>query len=203
MPFVGSSSRNLYRYDLAMSYKADYTFHHDLSNCYSQIDYFITSDSQFIAKFEILDSRSFLSDHFPIAITFGFTLTPTGFKPCSSCHPSQVNYLRWDHVDLQSYYSVTRQLFQQLVTTFNETDIECVSPTEIADFVNNVYNNIVEILYSNSIEYIPACKKHSTNSDGIRNSTPSKTMLSNLINFGKPPASHFLVLFLIKANPTN
>ena len=67
--------------------------------------------------------------------------------------------MRWDHADLQSYYSVTGQLLQQLMTTLNRTDTEHFSPTEIDDFVNNVYNNIVVILYSTSIEYLPARKK--------------------------------------------
>ena len=90
------------------------------------------------------------------------------------------------------------------MTTFNETDTEHFSPTEIADFVNNVYNNVVEILYSTSIEYIPARNRiFFTNSGGIRKFIPSKTMLSNLIHFGKPSANHILVLFLIKENPTN
>ena len=152
------SSRNLYRCDLAMSHKVDYTFHNDSSNCYSYIDYFVTSDSQLITKFQVLDSGSFLSDHLPIAIILGYTLAPIVSKPSSSCHPSQDNYLRWDHTDIQSYYSVTGELFQQLMITLNETDTEHFFPTEIADFVNNV-NNIVEILYSISIEYIPAGKK--------------------------------------------
>ena len=101
---------NLYRCDLAMSHKVDYTFHNDSSNCYSHIDYFVTFDSQLITKFEILDSGSFLSDHLPIAITLDYTLAPIVSKPSSSYHPSQVNYLRWDHSDLQSYYYVTGQL---------------------------------------------------------------------------------------------
>ena len=96
------SSRNLYRCDLATSYKVDYIFHNDSSNCYSHIYYFITSDSQLITKFEVLDSGSFLSDHLPIAITLGYTLAPSGSMPSSSCYPSQVNCLRWDHADLQS-----------------------------------------------------------------------------------------------------
>ena len=128
-----------------MSYKVDYTFHNDSSNYYSHIDYFVTSNSQLITKFEVHDSGSFLSDHLPIAITLGYTLAPIVSKPSSSCHPSQVNYLRWDHTNLLFYYSVTGQLLQQLMTTLNETETEHISPTEIADFVNNVYDNIAEI----------------------------------------------------------
>ena len=108
------SSRNLYRCNLAMSYKVDYTFHNDSSNCYSHIDYFVTSDSQLITKFEVLDYGSFLCGQQPVAITLGYTLAPIVSKPSSSCHPSQVNYVRWDHADLQFYYSVTGQLLQQL-----------------------------------------------------------------------------------------
>ena len=99
------------------------------------IDYFVTSDSQLITKFEVLDSGSFLSDHLPIAITLGYTLAPIGSKPSSSCYPSQVSYLGWDHADLQSYYSVTGQHLQQLMTTLDETDTEHFSDTEIDDFL--------------------------------------------------------------------
>ena len=56
------SSSNLYRCDLAKSHKVDYTFHNDSSNCCSHIDYFVTSDSQLITKYEVLDSGSFFSD---------------------------------------------------------------------------------------------------------------------------------------------
>ena len=122
------SSRNLYRSDLAMSHKVDHTFRNDSFICYRHIDYFVTSDSQFITKFEVLDAGSFLSDPLPIAITLGYTLAPIGSKPSSSCYPSQVSYLRWDHADLQSYCSVTGQLLPQLMTTFNETDTEHFSP---------------------------------------------------------------------------
>ena len=74
-------SRNLYRYDLAMSYKVDYIFHNDSYNCYRHIDYFITSDSQFITKFEVLDSGSFHSDHLPIAITLATLSLPLVLSP--------------------------------------------------------------------------------------------------------------------------
>ena len=64
------SSRYLHRCNPAMSYKFDYTFNNDSSNCHSHIDYFITSGSQFITKFQVLDSGSFISDHLPIAVTW-------------------------------------------------------------------------------------------------------------------------------------
>ena len=87
------------------------------------------------------------------------------------------------------------------MTAFNKTDTEHFSATESENFVNNIDNEVVEILYFTSIEYIVAHKKkHLTNSVGIRNSTPSKRVLLNFINFLKPPMSYILVLFLITGN---
>ena len=69
--------------------------------------------------------------------------------------------LRWDHADLSQYYTETGPLLQSLLPNLNdaEDNLSC-SPDGAPDYVEQIYDKIVNILRNSADSFIP---KHKAN----------------------------------------
>lgn len=128
----------------------------------SCIDYFLTSCSKNVVKFEVIDDGSNLSDHLPIIVSCHCDNAVIGNSQDRSkaSRPHQF-YLRWDRADINAYYSLTGHHLQMILDEFRafESIYQSLSCSEIITFIDHIYNNIVCILRDSAKAAVPSRRK--------------------------------------------
>lgn len=160
-----SSSHSLTRCDLLFNCKNN-TYINPALNNQSSIDYILISDKSIVTHFEILDPDINFSDHVPLLCTANivrYTSSPTS-SPNNASTCSSVKQLRWDHGDLNSYYYFTGQYLQPIISELDQLTAlfkNNLSPHSIIEnSINDVYNRMVTILQTASINFIPHYNKN-------------------------------------------
>ena len=166
--FMGNN--NMHRCDVLFPVSNRNTFVNEVTNTGSAIDYMLSSTSDDMIAFNILELDVNLSDHLPImAIDMSFLPLSTHGESYST---DDVTHLRWDHAPLHLYYEHTSLLLQPVLanidalleSSFAEDDMLYVNGAD------QIYCNVVNILRESANLYIP---KHKKNlyicSGGVRN----------------------------------
>jgi len=156
-------NRQLARCDVCVGCNADFTYVNDSLNRRSCIDYFLVSDASRIAKFNVIDDGSNLSDHLPIAVVCNCDVAVENNLPRSNnddVKEAMQAYLRWDHADLVTYYQLTgvhlQELLQEIISLETESNN---SRDEIILAVTDIYNKTVDILRNCANFTVPQRKK--------------------------------------------
>ena len=106
--FINSfiSQNGLNRCDSLCGKAKTATYVNEALNHHSTIDYFITSNSDTLVDFEVIDPNINFSDHLPILATVACKASIQD-SCCISKSCSKTTELRWDHADLVSYSNYT------------------------------------------------------------------------------------------------
>ena len=157
---------NLVRCDNLFTCQKVNTYVNTALDCSSCIDYFLTSNSSNIVKFEVIDEGSNLSDHLPISVDCLCNCIISEPDPRSNKNNSQSHqtYLRWDRADLNSYYMLTGQHLQSLLNDFIMFDNRFViedntTRSQVTAFIDSVYESIVHILCNAAAVFVPVRSK--------------------------------------------
>ena len=133
----------------------------------SHIDYCLTSSPNSIIKFSVLDPDINFSDHVPLFIEIGCSISidnktgaDTRFKNAELIH----KFLRWDKADLVSYYYDTGTLLSPILSQVEslvgllQTN-HATNMYEMRDQIDAVFNDIVTALNMAATLHVPEhCK---------------------------------------------
>ena len=134
------------------------TYYSESLNCQSTIDFFLTSDSDIVTSYNVIDPALNLSDHRPVVIGVECLV---GSKLCvtntGNCDPDnqKVSYLRWDRANLAKYCELTRVRLTQILCDLRE--VEHVINT---DMIDCFYNTVINVLQSSAESSVPRCYKN-------------------------------------------
>jgi len=131
-------------------------------NHYSTNDYFITSNSDTLVDFEVIDPNITFSDHLPILATIACKAsTRDSCYITKTC--SKTTQLRWDHADLVSYYNYTdhhlRTVAMEVDEVVNMWNANCSTIDNISS-IDKLYNDVVNILVSGANLFVTAHRKN-------------------------------------------
>ena len=120
----------------------------------------LSTDIGKILNFEVTDHALNLSNHCPLILLC--TASVTGQKTGQSVNKSRdINYLRRDRADLNSYYHTTGDLLHALLCNLN-VEIEQLSHDQslegVRRLIDQTYSDIVNILSSCANQNITECK---------------------------------------------
>ena len=158
----------LFRCDRVSGMHKVNTYVNEALNCSSCIDYFLTSSLNALKSFYVIDEGSNLSDHLPVVVD---CICRESHRPHTrsqhNMEPEKFEkYLRWDHADLSTYYSMTGQQLRPLLDhvtnlekVFSGTNIDFLETREVIIDVNNIYDGIVKVLNDCAKQTVPMHRK--------------------------------------------
>ena len=152
----------LSRCDVIFPVADNVTYFNETTGCGSAIDYMLTSSSNDIIAFNILDMDINLSDHIPIMAVLVCHIN-LAFNP-NTGHGSQadIEHFRWDHAPLGKYYEQTRVLLQPVLTDLDElvNSSDYMDIKSVANGCDVIYNNTVDALRYSANLCIPKHRKN-------------------------------------------
>ena len=136
----------------------------------SCIDYVLVSDIHKAIDFSVLVPDINFSDHLPltVAVQCDFCVNDSAHvcQRRRGTKPVQLQ-LRWDKGDTMSYYQYTGQFLMPLLASVEEmsslikdTKAGKSSQIDVATFIDQAYNDIVQVLSSAANAYVPTYRKN-------------------------------------------
>jgi len=124
------------------------SLHHD-----SHIDYAVTSCSDDVIGFEVLDPDINFSDHLPLmaTVTVDYPIDNSGHLMPDSGHAYVQRQLRWDYADRASYYDYTGFHLTPILAELNRLTASgdtCNNNPSLRDVIDAIYDDIVSVLQS-------------------------------------------------------
>jgi len=163
--FIGNN--NLSRCDALTSNACKRaTYCNEALNCQSTIDYFLTTNTDVVSSFDVIDCNINFSDHLPIMISCACKIVNSDDnnndnnlrdKQRNYVNEMEISHLRWDHANLELYNDTTGLYLQSVYNDLS--NIECCAKTEPAA-IDEIYSRIVDILHYSASVAVPACKKN-------------------------------------------
>ena len=149
---------NLHRCDTTLGSTKDFTYSNDALGKYSCIDFVLMSDVNGLLSYSVIDRGSNLSDHHPVFVEFTANL-----GQCLNAADSKIfkisksqKYLRWDKANLDTFYSMTGDITQPLLTYFNGLVSGFTGARDDAILIiNDVYNELVQVLHTSANSSVP------------------------------------------------
>ena len=139
------------------------TYVNETLNHRSTIDYILTSATHSVSEFQVLDPDTNFSDHLPLRCVIDYDL-PNDRNPRDAGinQKSTIVTLRWDHGDVNSYYQYTGAHLQVILQYLKDVISLCEAgvATDLGAVVNTVHDNIVDVLHSAALMYIPCRYKN-------------------------------------------
>ena len=155
-----------------------YTFSGKSRDAYSYIDHFYVSnipDNLAHSITDIDDSENF-SNHVPIVLKLDRSIfelckqnisAENRFKKINECDSYKNNLLDWENSSKSDYYNLTRCEFNSLCNLFLNSDLTALKTVRPDIFsqngINDIYRNIVHVLYNASLKTIKSKIKNSHN----------------------------------------
>ena len=145
--------------------KNSVTYVNTALNCQSHLDYFLSSDPSSLISFDVFDDGCNISDHLPILLSFtcAIKVGNSNSKQSDSDRPTQ-SFLRWDHGDRNSYYAITGQKLQAIMSSslavLKPDSKTIVSRSTAIAQIEFIYNAVIKILQDTAAVTIPTRKKN-------------------------------------------
>lgn len=157
------SNLSLSRCDL-LTGKAKCATYIDVSlNHHSTIDYMLTSASNSLMDFDVIDPDINYSDHLPLLATILYNVQDKANCNLRASSNNNVSQLRWDHADLISYYHYTGVQLQPILDELNNVVDLWNANSECCEYIASVdklYNDIVNVLRLCARSFVPERRKN-------------------------------------------
>jgi len=166
--FINSfaSDQCLTRCDVMFNKVGIVTYSNSALNHNSCIDYFLTSSTDCVLNYDIIDPAINFSDHLPVMAVCEIIL-PIGLNgndaankpPAAAARPIQY---RWDHADLVAYYQHTGYWLGPILDALDKVVIQ-FNNHEAVDFgavIDSLYNDVVVILTTGANNFVPQYRKN-------------------------------------------
>ena len=124
------------------------------------IDYILTSSTEVLNNFEVLDLVHNFSDHLPLLANLATSYNDCNVKQPENIKQPIINQLRWDRADLDSYYEYTRVNLQPIWDYIRSFDHLQCTHFEIQRLIDDLYNSICSVLTNASDKFVPVYPKH-------------------------------------------
>jgi len=135
-------------------------------NQQSCIDYILTSCSDDVTYFDVLDPDINYSDHLPLIVKIA-NIELDDIKQNSSLSEgsdSIQKYLRWDKADITGFYAYTgAQMYptlQKIERVLLDYESQTLEDTDCRAYISQVYEEIVETLSAAAELYVPQRQKN-------------------------------------------
>jgi hypothetical protein len=138
------------------------TYFNEATSASSVIDYILTSSTEKVVGFNIIDLDVNLSDHLPLLAIclIDYDCEQGPGVSCGVRKPDDVTYLRWDHAPTDLYYDHSLLLLQPVLDELDSLLNSSVNKDTLSVNIDRIYNGLIESLRQCAKTFIP---KHKSN----------------------------------------